>query len=417
VAAPGHAPAHRWAGLDDREQIQPGDRVVLIIEAVDDQARVLLDAAREIGWRAVVAADAAHGIGLVRRVAPSAIFLDLDLPDTDGWVLLDQLKHDAAVRHVPVHILSAAGHERRALRFGAFGCLPRPVAAEAAREALERVASFLGQEVREALVVEEDAEERERLADLLRADDARCTMVSTIDEAFAELIDGRFRCIVVDLGLRDGGAFKLLEQLRSRPRLRDLPVITYAPQLSDESRQRLQGFGDGLLLKPVSSPERLLEEVTLYLHEAEADLPEAQRRCLQTHQRRSALAGTTVLVVDDDVRNIFAVTSVLERHEATVLYAEGGKEALALLDRAPGIDVVLMDIMMPELDGYEVMRRIRAQARHASLPIIALTAKAMKADREKSIQAGASGYIAKPVDVQKLVSMIRVATARAGRLG
>ncbi len=405
-----------WARLDDRDHIAPGDRVVLIVEDDEAFARTLLAVARERGWRAIVASEGAHALALARRFTPSAICLDVHLPDTDGWVMLDQLKHDVATRHVPVQIVSGSeGQQRRARGLGALGFLAKPVTREHVFEALDQCAAILDEKVHPVLVIEGDDRERAALIDLLAADDVAVTAVAGVEEAFASLELSRFRCVVLGDGLPRGQLAALLERVRAMPALASLPFVGYTAASTPQELAKLRTFADLLVLREASSLARVLDQVTLHLHRPGEALPEAQREVLDTLNRSSALTGLTVLVVDDDVRNIFAVTSVLERHEATVVYAEGGREALAMLARTPNIDVVMTDIMMPEMDGYEVIRQIRAQQRFATLPIIAVTAKAMKTDRDKCVGAGASDYIAKPVDVARLISMIRVCTSRGGQ--
>jgi CheY-like chemotaxis protein len=264
------------------------------------------------------------------------------------------------------------------------------------------------------LLVEDNDRERSSIMALIGEEGVRTTAVATGKEALAALDERAYSCMVLDLGLPDMSGFRLLQEIKRKPEHRDLPIIVYTGKdLTKKEETELKRLAETIIIKDVKSPERLLDETAIYLHRPEASLPEAQRKVLrELHQTVPTLAGTTVLVVDDDLRNIFAITSALESHQATVLYAENGKDGLELLDKHPAIEVVLMDIMMPEMDGYEVMRRIRINEKFRHLPIIALTAKAMRHDREKCIQAGASDYIAKPVDMDKLLSMLRVWLSR-----
>ena len=395
--------------MDDRDQIRPGDRVLLIVEDDAGFAGIMLDAARENGFKAVIATHGESGLALARKLKPSAITLDLRLPDVDGWVVLDQLKHDPTTRHVPVEIVSVDEQRQRGLRMGAFGFVTKPTTKAALVEALDALTRFIADPVRHLLIVEDDPAERLSMTALVGENGVETTAVATGEEALAALGTKAFSCMVMDLGLPDMNGFDLLQKIKKSRDFRDLPIIVYTGRdLTKKEEMQLRRLAETIIVKDVRSPERLLDETSLYLHRAEADFPEPQRRMLQTlRQSAPTLVGTKVLVVDDDVRNIFAVTSFLESHDATVLYAENGRDGLELLRRTEDIDVVLMDIMMPEMDGYEVMRRIRSEPRFRTLPIIALTAKAMRADREKCIRAGASDYIAKPVDMDKLLSLLR----------
>jgi CheY-like chemotaxis protein len=341
---------------------------------------------------------------------PSAIILDLQLPDMDGWVVLDQLKHDNATRHIPVEVISIEDQLHRGIKMGALGWLTKPTTSEALTSALDDLSRSAASRTKHLLLVEDNEGQRLSIMALIGDDGVQTTAVATGHEALAALDEHAYSCMVLDLGLPDMSGFKLLQEIKARREHRNLPIIIYTgTDLSRKQATELERLAETIILKDVRSPERLLAETAIYLHRPDASLPEAQRTLLRDlHRTVPTLAGTTVLVVDDDLRNIFAITSALESHQATVLYAENGKDGLDLLDRNPAIQVVLMDIMMPAMDGYEVMERIRASGKHRHLPIIALTAKAMRDDREKCIQAGASDYIAKPVDMDKLLPMLRV---------
>jgi CheY-like chemotaxis protein len=398
------------ASIDDREHIQSGDRVLLIIEDDVSFARILLDSARERGFKGVIASQGDLGLGLASRLKPAAITLDLRLPDIDGWTVLDRLKHDQSMRHIPVGIISVDEQRQRGLRMGAAGYLQKPATREQVVTALGSLANFVESPRRRLLLVEDNEVERMSILELIGTGDVETTAVGTAEEALSALASDRYNCMVVDLGLPDMNGFDLLHNIKKRPELAELPIIVYTGrELTRAEEQKLRNVSEKILIKDVQSPERLLDETTLFLHRLEGSLSETQRRLLKKlHQHPPVLAGRKVLVVDDDVRNIFAITSALESHEANVVFADNGADGLKLLQETPDIDVVLMDIMMPAMDGYEVMRRIRAQARFESLPIIALTAKAMRDDREKCIAAGASDYISKPVDMDRLLSMLRV---------
>jgi CheY-like chemotaxis protein len=388
--------------------------VLLVIEDDDIFAQNLLRAAHANDFKVVVAGRGDAGVALARRLDVSAITLDLHLPDSDGWVVLDQLKHDLATRHIPVHIISAlTGVRQTALAMGAIGCLEKPATPHALEAALAGIRRFLEEQVKSLLVVEDDDVARRSLVELLGGPDVAITSVGTGEDALAALAQKKFHCMVLDLGLPDMLGLDLVQRIKNQPENADLPIVIHTGQaLTKKEETLLRRLAETVIVKDVASSERLLDETTLHLHRAKASIPAAQRKMLEALHKGSTLTGTTVMVVDDDVRNIFAVTSALERQQANVLFAESGRDALTLLEEHPGVDVVLMDIMMPEMDGYEVMRRIRGVAQWRSLPIIALTAKAMATDRDKCIQAGASDYIAKPVDMTKLVSMIRVCTTR-----
>ncbi|MBI4424987.1 MAG: response regulator, partial [Elusimicrobia bacterium] len=395
---------------DDRESIQPGDRVVLIVEDDVSFAPVMVDLAREQGFKALVAQRGEVAITLAQKYKPDAITLDVRLPDMDGWRVLDLLKHDPATRHIPVHIVSVDPQHDRALKLGAIACLEKPVERQSLLGALEELKAFVDRQNRRLLIVEDDAAQSHALLELLSADDIETQAAASAKEALEVLARERFDCLVLDLGLADMPGFELLEALRKDESLKRLPIVIYTGrELTPQEETKLRRLAKSIIVKDARSPERLLDETSLLLHRMQAKMPERQRKALERlHQSDPALAHHKVLVVDDDVRNIFALTSVLEKQQMEVLYAENGRDAIELLEKTPGVDVVLMDVMMPEMDGYETMRAIRQIDRFRELPIVALTAKAMKGDREKCIEAGASDYIAKPVDVPQLLSMLRV---------
>ncbi len=395
------------ARLDDRDQITPEDRVLLVVEDDPAFARILLDAGRAAEFKVVVAPSGDVALSHVRRYKPSALTLDLKLPDMDGWTVLDRLKHDEATRHIPAAVITVSEARGRAMRMGAFDYLQKPLQRDALADALRQLRSFAS-EGRRLLLVEDDEAQRQALLELIGPRDVEVTAVATAGEALDRMREVRFHCMVLDLGLPDMGGLELLEQLGDR----HFPVIVYTGRdLSQREQTQLRRLAETVIVKDVRSPERLLDEVSLYLHRRHDDMPDQQRAMLERfHQTVPALAGKTVLVVDDDVRNIFAITSALERFQTRVLYADNGIDGLALLDNHE-VDAVLMDIMMPEMDGYEVMQRIRSVERWKGLPIIAVTAKAMGSDREKCIQAGATDYIAKPVDIAHLLSLLRLRLA------
>src|SRR2546425_888049 len=402
-----HAPA---VISDDRETIEPGNKVLLIVEDDPKFAQTLLDIAREKGFKGIVTLQGETAHSLARQFHPDAITLDSHLPDLDGWTVLDRLKNDPTTRHIPVHIISVEEDREVSLKRGAFAFLEKPVSKDTLEESLVRLQEFIQRPQRKLLVVEDQVEERQRIVELIGHDDVCITAVGSGSEALASLRAESFDCVVLDLRLSGTSVFALLEQIHNDPRLRELPVIVYTPKdLTENEKARLTKLAKRILVKDIHSPERLLAETNLFLHRVAANLPEAKQRILERlYQSDTALAGKRALIVDDDIRNVFALTTVLERHQMEVLTAENGKAAIHLLKKTPGIDVVLMDIMMPEMDGYDTMRAIRKIDTFKALPIIALTAKAMKGDREKCVEAGASGYLSKPVNTEQLLSLLRV---------
>ncbi|HMI92201.1 MAG TPA: response regulator, partial [Polyangiales bacterium] len=395
---------------DDRTAITTGDRVLLIIEDDETFARILLGLVREHGFRGVVAKSGALGLELARTLTPDAITLDLRLPDMDGFVVLDQLKHNPLTRHIPVHVISAADEAARGLVGGAIAFLQKPVQAEALEDAMLNIENFLDRRVKHLLIVEDDETQRNAIMELIGEEDLVISAVASGEEALEKLGEQQFDCMVLDLKLPGMSGVELINAIKQNPSWRRTPVIVYTgKELSSEEHSALRRVTDTIIVKDVRSPERLLDETALFLHRVEAKLPNSKQQILRDlSQSDPALRGKHVLVADDDARNLFAITTILEQHEMVVAYAENGQQALDHLASGATVDIVLMDIMMPEMDGYEAMRRIRLQPEHAKLPIVALTAKAMQGDRDKCIQAGASDYITKPVDPDQLVSLLRV---------
>ncbi|HEY9651525.1 MAG TPA: response regulator, partial [Coleofasciculaceae cyanobacterium] len=403
--------------LDDREQIQtdngmrsPDQPVLLIIEDDVNFARIVLDMAREQGFKGLVALRSEVGLAMAREFQPNAIALDIRLPGMDGWTVLDRLKHDPNTRHIPVHIFSVEEGQQRGLQLGALAYLQKPVSHEALTGALTHIKGFIQRKVKQLLVVEDDEIQRHTITELIGNSDVVTTAVGTGAEALAALQSGQFDCLVLDLGLPDMTGFELIEQIKQQTSLIQLPIIVYTgKELSKQEETELKRIAESIIIKDVRSPERLLDETALFLHRVQANLPTSKRQILERlYQTDPVLAGKRVLIVDDDVRNIFALTSMLERHHMVVQYAENGRDAVELLQSTENFDVILMDVMMPEMDGYETTRTIRQMPQFTSLPIIALTAKAMKGDREKCIESGASDYITKPVDTEQLLSLLRV---------
>jgi hypothetical protein len=404
------APVVEREVADDRGTIAEGDRVLLIAEDDPNFAQILLDLARDRGFKGVVANRADRALTLAREYQPTAVTLDLRLPDADGWTILDRLKHDPGTRHIPVHIISVEENWRRGLRLGAIDFLVKPASRESLSEALTTLHEFVDRPIKRLLVVEDDPAARQSIVELIGDGDVQTTAVASGAEAIDRLQAEHFDCMVLDLGLPDMTGFQLISRVKGEIGLRKLPTIVYTgKELTRREEAELRRLAESVVIKDADSPERLLDETALFLHRVTARLPEGKRRMLEVlHRSDPTLAGRKVLIVDDDVRNIFALTTFLERSEMQVTYAESGREGIARLQEAGDIDVVLMDVMMPEMDGYETIRAIRGQARFRQLPIIAVTAKAMKGDREKCIEAGASDYIAKPVDMDQLLSLLRV---------
>jgi CheY-like chemotaxis protein len=396
---------------DDRNNIEEGDRTVLIIEDDTNFARILLDMAHDKGFKALVGTRGETGIALAKRYRPDAITLDIQLPDMEGWTVLDRLKHERATRHIPVHIISGDDETDRGLRLGAFATVQKPVSKESIDEAFAKIRGFVERPNKTLLVVEDDEAQRSAIMELIGGEgDVEMTAASSGEEALAILRDHRFDCMVLDLGLPDMSGFEFINRMKNELNIHDIPIVVYTGrELSRKEETELKRIAEAIIVKDVSSPDRLLDETALFLHRVEANLPEHKRQMLeQLHESDPVLAGKTALIVDDDMRNIYALTSLLERHKMKVMYAESGAEGIDLLRNTSDIDVVLMDIMMPEMDGFEATRRIRGMDEFKNLPIIALTAKAMKGDREKCMEAGASDYITKPIDAQQLVSLLRV---------
>jgi CheY-like chemotaxis protein len=373
-------------------------------------ASVLLDMAHEKGFKALITSSGEAALQMAREYRPDAITLDLQLPDMYGWTVLDRLKHDPATRHIPVHIISVDESTARGMKLGALACLKKPVSKKALTDAFNSMKSFIERTTKNLLVVEDNEVERNNIVSLVGNGDIFTTAVGTADEAF-ELIKTRsFDCVVLDLRLPDMPGLELVEKIRKDLHLRELPIIVYTGKdLLPAEEARLREMTETIIPKDARSLERLLDRTALFLHKIEADLPPPARELLRQGQKAEpSLADRTVLVVDDDLRNVFALTSMLERWKMKVLTAENGREALDLLAKHPEVNLVLLDIMMPEMDGYETTRAIRRMEQFRSLPLIALTAKAMKEDRQKCLDAGASDYIAKPVNANQLLSMLRV---------
>jgi CheY-like chemotaxis protein/HAMP domain-containing protein len=395
---------------DDRNSIEHGDPVLLIVEDDPHYARILLALGRDKGFKGIVAMKGALGLSLARQFRPSAISLDIFLPDMLGWTVLNQLKLDPTLRHIPVQIVTLEEERQHGLAHGAFSYLIKAPTTEGLETALDRIKDFTGPRMKRLLVVEDNAIERQSIIELLGYEDIEMEAVATGGEALQAMLDKRFDCVVLDLRLPDMSGFELLEKVHAQPGLTDVPVVVFTGKdLSADEQTRLKAMAKSIVLKDVQSPERLLDETALFLHRVVTELPPEKQHMLERlHGSNEVLRGRRILVVDDDARNIFALTSLLEDHEMDVISVTNGQGAIDIIRNTPDLSIVLMDIMMPDMDGYETMRAIRKSSEFRTLPMIALTAKAMKGDREKCLDAGASDYIAKPVNTDQLLSLMRV---------
>ncbi|HTU42373.1 MAG TPA: HAMP domain-containing protein [Candidatus Aquilonibacter sp.] len=395
---------------DDRENLQPDDAILLIVEDDPHYARVLCDLSRDKGFKVLVAGRGAEALQLAQEYHPTAISLDVFLPDMLGWTVLNHLKQDPATRHIPVQMLTLDEDRHHGLARGAFAFVTKPTTPEGLEVALDRIKEYSTPRRKRLLVVEDNPAEQLSIRALLGSDDIDVMVVATGEEAVDVVKKEAFDCVVLDLRLPDISGFEVLERFRDTPELGDLPVVVFTgKELSPEEDARLHSLARSVVVKGVESPERLLDETALFLHRVVSDLPAEKQRMLdRLHRSDDALVGKKVLIVDDDVRNIFALSSVIERRGMTVITAGTGREAISKLESTPEVAIVLMDIMMPEMDGYETMQVIRQNDSFRRLPIIALTAKAMKGDREKCLEAGASEYLAKPVNTEQLLSSLRM---------
>ena len=395
---------------DDRQDLAGAVAVLLIVEDDPHYARLLADMAHAEGFKVLVASRGADALALAREHRPTAVSLDVFLPDMLGWSVLNQLKQDPTLRHIPVQMLTLDDNRQHGLARGAFGFLAKPATAEGLQAALGRIRDYASPRRKRLLVVEDNEAERQSIAELLGEDDVEIATAESGRAALSTLRQQHYDCAVLDLRLPDMSGFDVLEQVRDDPTLADLPIVVFTgKELSPDEDARLHTLARSVVVKGVESPERLLDETSLFLHRVVANLPEEKQRMLdRLHRSDDDLIGKKVLVVDDDTRNIFALSSALERRGMEVLTAGNGHEAIATLDATPGVAIVLMDIMMPGMDGYQTMQAIRRKPDLRRLPIVALTAKAMKGDREKCLDAGASDYLAKPVNTEQLLSVLRL---------
>jgi len=395
---------------DDRNSLEEGDAVLLIVEDDPHYARVLCDLSRDKGFKVLVATNGTEALSLAREYRPAAISLDVMLPDMLGWTVLNHLKQDPKTRHIPVQMLTLDEDRHHGLSRGAFAFVTKPTSTDELNSALSRIREYAQPRRKKLLVVEDNPAEQLSTRELLWHEDIDIDVADSGKAALQAMRQNAYDCIVLDLRLPDMSGFDVLEKLGTDPKLKDLPVVVFTGrELSAEEDAQLHTLARSVVVKDVESPERLLDETALFLHRVVSELPTTKQQMIdRLHQSDDALAGRKVLVVDDDVRNIFALSSVLERRGMTVLSAGTGKEAIETIENTPDLAIVLMDIMMPEMDGYETMQVIRQNASLRRLPIIALTAKAMKGDRERCLEAGASEYLAKPVNTEQLLSALRM---------
>jgi CheY-like chemotaxis protein len=395
---------------DDRDQLQPGDQSLLIVEDDPHYARVLLGVAREKRFKGIVATRGHAALALARQYQPTAITLDVYLPDMLGWSVLNNLKLDPSTRHIPVQIISVEDERSHARSRGAFAYTVKPATTEGLDQCFERIKKFVEPHVKRLLIVEDNEIERGSIVELLKNDDIEIETAATGAEAIEIMLDRPCDCCVLDLRLPDMTGFDLLDRVQAETTLRDIPIVVFTgKELSREEEDKLRAVAKSVLVKDVQSPERLFDETALFLHRVIKELPQAQQKMLDhLHSSNEILRGRKVLVVDDDARNIFALTTLLENQEMNVLAATSGRQAIDIIKKEPDLGVILMDIMMPEMDGYQTIQEIRKDSKFGALPILALTAKAMKGDRDKCLAAGASDYIAKPVNTNELLSLLRV---------
>jgi CheY-like chemotaxis protein len=394
---------------DDRETLEQARPTLLIVEDDSRYATVLRDLAHVHGFQVIVAQHGADAVRLAQQYSPSAISLDVFLPDMLGWAVLARLKHNMSTRHIPVQIVTIDEERHSSLERGAFGFLAKPATTESIGDALERIRVYTLARTKRLLVVEDDSRERMSIQELISGEDVEIDTAETGAEALQKLAEAEYDCIVLDLRLPDMSGFELLERIQIGQRQDNVPIIVFTGrELSSDEDRQLRRAAKSVIVKGVESPERLLDETALFLHRNVANMPATQQTIVRRlHESDDVLRHKRVLVVDDDVRNIFAMSSILERHGMEVITAGTGQEAVEKVAADQDIDLVMMDIMMPGMDGYDTMRAIRARPESRNLPIVALTAKAMKGDREKCLEAGASDYLAKPVVTDQLLGVLR----------
>ncbi len=395
---------------DDRTNLSEGDRKVLIVEDDPDFAKLLLNFVRERNYKGIIARQGNVGLSYARHFKPNAILLDLRLPVMDGLEVLKQLKNDPSLRHIPVQILSNVEAKKEGMELGAFDYMEKPVTEEALQRVFDRLEAFVSKKFKQLLIVEDDQTQNKSIRELISDEEVKCKATFSGKEALAALNKERYDCIIIDLGLPDMSGFELLEKIKEVENFNSTPIIVYtAKDLNSDERAKLNKLANTVVLKTANSRDRLLDETTLFLHRVESSLPKEKQNIIRKlHKTDEVLKNKSVLVVDDDMRNIYSLANLLEEEGMKCTVAEDGKAALESLKKNPQVDIILMDVMMPEMDGYEATKAIRKISKYTKLPIIALTAKAMKGDREKCLAAGMSDYLAKPVNTEQLLSLMRV---------
>lgn len=395
---------------DDRRDHQSGDKSILVIEDDMNFAKILYDLAHEKGFKCLVAENGETGLYMADYYKPGAIILDIGLPGIDGYSVLERLKENQVTRHIPVNFISGSEKNLDALKMGAIGYLTKPVSLEMIDSTFGKIERILEKKVKKLLVVEDNENMRKSIIELLGNGDITSTGISSGKEALEHLKTGDFDCMVLDIGLSDMLGFDLLDKIRNDDTISYIPIIIYTgKELTLEEEALLTKYADSIIVKGAKSPERLLDETALFLHRIEANLPEEKQRMIRmAHDKDAIFKDKKILLVDDDMRNVFALTHVIEDKGMKIVVGRNGREGLACLDANPDVDLVLMDIMMPEMDGYETTMEIRKQNKYKNLPIIAITAKAMTGDKNKCVEAGANDYLSKPIDTDKLVSLLKV---------
>jgi CheY-like chemotaxis protein len=395
---------------DDRYSVHENDKTVLIMEDDIDFAKILLEFVKERNYKGIIALQGNTGLSYARHYKPDAIILDMKLPVMDGTEVLKQLKSDPSLRHIPVQIISGYDRRKEGMELGAFDYVRKPISKENFQNAFDKIEDFISRKLKKLLIVEDNQLQNKAIRELIGNGDVKCFSSYSGDEAYNTLKSEKFDCTIVDLGLPGMSGFELLEKIKSDDQLNKIPTIVYTGKdLTKEESSRLNKLANAVVLKTVDSQERLLDETTLFLHRVESKLPKEKQNIIRKlHKTDEVLKKKNVLVVDDDIRNIYSLTNVLEEEGMNSLVAENGNAALTILKENPSIDIVLMDVMMPEMDGYDATREIRKLPGFEKLPIIALTAKAMKGDREKCLASGMSDYISKPINIEQLLSLMRV---------
>ncbi|MBP6732780.1 MAG: response regulator, partial [Chitinophagales bacterium] len=395
---------------DDRNDIKENDKVILILEDDAEFAKYLLSFVKERGYKGIVALQGNTGLSYARHYKPDAILLDMKLPVMDGTQVLKHLKSDPELRHIPVQIISGTENRKEGLELGAFDFIRKPITRDDLQNAFARVEEFKNRKLKRLLIVEDDETQNQAIRELIGNGDVKCFSAYSGQQAYDMMLAEHYDCLIVDLGLPDMPGFDLMEKIKAEPKLNKIPVVVYTGRdLTKEENNRLNKLASAVVLKTVDSKERLLDETILFLHRIESKLPKEKQNIIRRlHKTDEVLRNKKVLVVDDDIRNIYSLTNALEEEGVNCLTAENGKLALDVLAANPDTDIILMDVMMPEMDGYEATREIRANTALDKIPIIALTAKAMKGDREKCLNAGMSDYVSKPVNIEQLLSLMRV---------